>query len=55
MKIGRKVGSFLQNTLQSSLQPPKQNPPEVLILAGFCECRGDWIRTSDLLNPIQAR
>src|SRR5262249_41672241 len=20
-----------------------------------CECRGDWIRTSDLLNPIQAR
>ena len=19
-----------------------------------CECRGDWIRTSDLLNPIQA-
>ena len=32
----------------------KRRPARTWNPGGPCACRGDWIRTSDLLNPIQA-
>ena len=34
---------------------PMKKPRCNLLLQRGLQCRGDWIRTSDLLNPIQAR
>jgi hypothetical protein len=34
-----------------AIKKPRYN----LLLQRGLQCRGDWIRTSDLLNPIQAR
>jgi hypothetical protein len=34
-----------------SIKKPRRN----LLSQRGLQCRGDWIRTSDLLNPIQAR
>jgi hypothetical protein len=36
---------------QSGRRLKREDPPEPDILAGPGECRGDWIPTSDLLNP----
>ena len=31
----------------------RQGPTQPVVVSALASCRGDWIRTSDLLNPIQ--
>jgi hypothetical protein len=49
--IGQRVARFLQNVLQGDLCP-KEKTRQNLRAWRVLQCRGDWIRTSDLLNPI---
>jgi hypothetical protein len=50
---GNPTGADVPNTLDVSGSPDKKKGP---LTTGVSEpsCRGDWIRTSDLLNPIQS-
>jgi hypothetical protein len=52
VKIAAKEVSFLPSFLPGGLQPKKEARHNFLLRQAL-RCRGDWIRTSDLLNPIQ--